>query len=89
MNQKVSKVNWSPLKTEIQRPTFQALALCQSESRNWSRKRYIWGRRSDISGGSKTTEHYGLINPLSPSIKLQILLLCFLTFLAEVVGRSC
>ena len=29
------------------------------------------------------------INPLSPSIKLQILLLCFHTFLTEVVGRSC
>ena len=28
-------------------------------------------------------------NPLSPSIKLQILLLCFHTFLTEVVGRSC
>ena len=29
------------------------------------------------------------VNPLSPSIKLQILLLCFHTFLTEVVGRSC
>ena len=29
------------------------------------------------------------INPLSPGIKLQILLLCFHTFLTEVVGRSC
>ena len=29
------------------------------------------------------------INPLSPSIKLKILLLCFHTFLTEVVGRSC
>ena len=28
-------------------------------------------------------------NPLSPSIKLQILLLCFHTFLREVVGRGC
>ena len=28
-------------------------------------------------------------NPLRPSIKLQILLLCFHTFLTEVVGRSC
>ena len=28
-------------------------------------------------------------NPLSPGIKLQILLLCFYTFLTEVVGRSC
>ena len=28
-------------------------------------------------------------NPLSPSVKLQILLLCFHTFLTEVVGRSC
>ena len=26
---------------------------------------------------------------LSPSIKLQFLLLCFRTFLTEVVGRSC
>ena len=32
---------------------------------------------------------YRNINPLSPSIKLQILLLCFHTFLTEVVGRSC
>ena len=30
-----------------------------------------------------------LFNPLSPSIKLQILLLCFHTFLTEAVGRSC
>ena len=30
-----------------------------------------------------------LINPLSPSIKLQILLLCLYTFLTEVKGRSC
>ena len=30
-----------------------------------------------------------LINLLSPSIKLQFLLLCFHTFLTEVVGRSC
>ena len=29
------------------------------------------------------------INPLSPSIKLQILLLCFHKFLTEIVGRSC
>ena len=29
------------------------------------------------------------IDPLRPSIKLQILLLCFHTFLTEVVGRSC
>ena len=28
-------------------------------------------------------------NPLRPSIKLQILLLCFHTFLTEVVKRSC
>ena len=28
-------------------------------------------------------------NPLSPGVKLQILLLCFHTFLTEVVGRSC
>ena len=28
-------------------------------------------------------------NPLRPGIKLQILLLCFHTFLTEVVGRSC
>ena len=27
--------------------------------------------------------------PLSPSIKLQFLLLCFHSFLTEVVGRSC
>ena len=31
----------------------------------------------------------GVLNPLSPSIKLQILLLCFHTFLTKVVGRSC
>ena len=30
-----------------------------------------------------------LLIPLRPSIKLQILLLCFHTFLTEVVGRSC
>ena len=29
------------------------------------------------------------INPLRPSIKFQILLLCFHTFLTEVLGRSC
>ena len=29
------------------------------------------------------------INPLSPGIKLQILLSCRYTFLTEVVGRSC
>ena len=29
------------------------------------------------------------INPLSPGVKLQILLLCFHTFLREVVERSC
>ena len=28
-------------------------------------------------------------DPLSPSIKLQILFLCFHSFLIEVVGRSC
>ena len=28
-------------------------------------------------------------NPLSPGVKLQILLLCYHTFLTEVVGRSC
>ena len=31
----------------------------------------------------------GTVNPLSPGVKLQILLLCFHTFLTEVVGRSC
>ena len=31
----------------------------------------------------------GPLNPLSPGIKLQILLLCFHTFLTKVVGRSC
>ena len=30
-----------------------------------------------------------VINPLSLGVKLQILLLCFHTFLTEVVGRSC
>ena len=35
---------------------------------------------------STTTAPY--INPLSPSIKLQFLLLCFHAFLTEVVGRS-
>ena len=30
-----------------------------------------------------------IVNPLSPGIKLQILLLCFHTFLTGVVGRSC
>ena len=35
----------------------------------------------------KSTQKY--FNPLSPGIKLQILLLCFHTFLTEVVGRSC
>ena len=30
-----------------------------------------------------------MFNPLGPGIKLQILLLCFHTFLTEVVGRSC
>ena len=30
-----------------------------------------------------------IVKPLSPSIKLQILLLCYHTFLTEVVGRSC
>ena len=29
------------------------------------------------------------INPLSPGIKLHILILCFHTFLTKVVGRSC
>ena len=29
-----------------------------------------------------------LINPLSPGVKLQILLLCFHTFLTEVVGEA-
>ena len=29
------------------------------------------------------------LNPLSPSIKLQFLLLCFHAFFTEVVGRSC
>ena len=29
------------------------------------------------------------VNPLRSSIKLQILLLCFYTFLIDVVGRSC
>ena len=29
------------------------------------------------------------INPLSPSIKLQVVLLCFRTILTEVVRRSC
>ena len=29
------------------------------------------------------------VNPLSPGLKLQILLLCFHTFLTEVLGRSC
>ena len=28
-------------------------------------------------------------NPLRPSIKLQILLLCFHTFITDVKGRSC
>ena len=29
------------------------------------------------------------LNPLRPSIKLQILLLCFHTFITDVKGRSC
>ena len=29
------------------------------------------------------------INPLSPSIKLQIILLCFHTFITDVMGRGC
>ena len=37
----------------------------------------------------KTQQNVALLNPLRPSIKIQILLLCFHTFLTEVVGRSC
>ena len=29
------------------------------------------------------------VNPFTPGIKLQFLLLCFHAFLTEVVGRSC
>ena len=30
-----------------------------------------------------------LLNPLRPSIKLQIILLCFHTFITDIKGRSC
>ena len=51
-----------------------------------------WGRGgSSLEAGVEQVEGRGKcsINPLSPSIKLQILLLCFHVFLTEVVGRSC
>ena len=42
-------------------------------------------------GGGRVEKHHGeeQINPLSPGVKLQILLLCFHTFRTEAVGRSC
>ena len=46
-----------------------------SQNEKIDRRNYIEGVRT--------------INPLRPGVKLQILLLCFHTFLTEVVGRSC
>ena len=49
-----------------------------------------------VSSSWKKCKHFIFIiftdpyfNPLSPGIRLQILLLCFHIFLTEVVGRSC
>ena len=65
-----------PLNCAVSVSTFFKMD-CQSHVSNTSR--YILLEVEDTSD----------INPLSPSVKLQILLLCFHTFLAEVVGRSC
>ena len=46
-------------------------------------------RATQPSSVDRRATLYGFINPLSPGVKLQILLLCFHTFLTEVVGRSC
>ena len=48
------------------------------------------GHRSLVKEATTFAEELGItLNPLSPSIKLQILFLCFHTFLTEVVERSC
>ena len=39
--------------------------------------------------GSERVNHPLQFNRLRPSIKLQILLLCFHTFITDVEGRSC
>ena len=56
---------------------------------------FLSRRRTTISQGKVKEERFhmlhrgSVLNPLSPGIKLQILLLCFHTFLTELVGRSC
>ena len=44
---------------------------------------------SDTREHDLLSDNNASFNPLSPGVKLQILLLCFHTFLTEVVGRSC
>ena len=46
-------------------------------------------KKSKVMSVAPTFQQVITINPLSPGIKLQILFLCFHTFLTKVVGRSC
>ena len=64
---------------------FHYLALCGIPSDSGEKGKPGFSYRYMFSPGGGTA----IFNPLSPGIKLQILLLCFHTFLKEVVGRRC
>ena len=49
---------------------------------------FLYSREQWFHGNIVCPRDASSFNPLSPSFKLQILLLCFHTFLTEVVGRS-
>ena len=82
----------------------ELLRRINTESIVTSDKRRKWRRightlRRESNNGARQALHHhprgkrkvgrSRINPLSPDIKLQILLLCFHTFLTELVGRRC
>ena len=61
----------------------------------WEESKILWrtvalcSAITQSSAFSRQSSIFIEFNPLSSSVKLQILLLCLHTFLTEVVGRSC
>ena len=81
---KISKIaNWGKLKNK----QHHSKALLNSFlSNEWSHFRVLSIELGYLKDSNASAHS---VNPLRPGVKLQILLLCFHTFLTEVVGRSC
>ena len=74
-------------------PTLDCIVDEKLENINFNNnevRRHLFKLNPNKSPGPRAEPHRVMyFNPLTPSIKLQFLLLCFHVFLTEVVGRSC